>query len=725
MNTKTIKLQYPDGTSTDVLLDNVVDELYYKLAEIVTPDQKTKEIISKLDKYIPLYDIYSKNFYIINSENVFNRVINFHYRLPTQKIVDNIEKTLLTIKDKELTSFKEKLIKNVKFIKNFDLDTLEKTYYKLFYLSQPFTIELTSCVKPSFIPFLTTKPYYTKSELINLGLNMGLSLNKNLNTTCQIISDNDITSKTILTHQTYIKENSKSYIQLYTLLGSYYWNYYIRVNSCIKDVYTEKQISNLYNILSQAPSFDKNYYVYRFVDNDDYLSHLSVDDIFYEESFISTTRNPFYDTKNNVFGFILIKIKIPKDINGVGLCIESYSLFPNEEEILLTPGKLKLISIDSNYKYYHPDKRSAKKIQKLYVFEYIESLPITHILNKKEEKEIMIPSIEWLKEENKGIDFASKVYYFYHSKLPSVNNKRYFYTTIENKQYLFQAFYLNNNPIYEKYFFLLKKENIHKEEIYFTLQDETTGEILLLIEIRDTISVNYIHRFIGSPDLPFNDESLILFLSELSYYFNISQIILHDSFESYDKISKKLLQDIKDVKIEDNPDNHIVSLFSGDFNYYNKSLITNIEHTKKRFMSIPGVSFSLKDHHFKRFSTINALDLFKDVEKSPLYNILLKLNKVKITFLLDFYLYIHYNYFYLIKELDQLIINFDKYIFDKSTNPWTNSYNIINIDEYLFDKGLIKAIKAFKTNVFQDYLNKLSEEQKLISYNKYRSGLIE
>lgn len=93
--------------------------------------------------------------------------------------------------------------------------------------------------------------------------------------------------------------------------------------------------------------------------------------------------------------------------------------------------------------------------------------------------------------------------------------------------------------------------------------------------------------------------------------------------------------------------------------------------------------------------------------------------------LLDYYLYIHKNYFYLIKELNGLIINYDIDIFQNiKTNPWTNSYIILNSDEYLFEKKIISTIKTFKSNIFQNYLLKLSVEYKKLSFNKYRLGLL-
>lgn len=724
-----IYIKYPDKTLEKIKFENVLEELYYKLG--VIDDSKysmdelkdIKKLLSKSDNFIPLFDIYSKNFYLINSDNVYNRVINFHYRLPSEKIVIKLKNTLEEIDDKSLDHYKEKLQKNINFIDNFDMNILEKNYYRLFYLSQPSNFEITSCQKPSFIPFIAQKPYYTKSELINLGLNMGIDLDDDIENICKQVSNNDITANTILNHQIYIKNTAKSYIQLYTLLGSYYWNFYIR-NECIRDIYVEKQIKILYNIIKDAPKLDKDYWVYRFVDNDEYLNHLKVNDIFDEQSFISTTRNPFYDTKNNTFGFILIKILLPKAKKGVGLCIESYSLFPNEEEILLNPSKLKLKAIENNFKYYHPNKNAAKKIKKMYIFEYISSLPLSSSEHYQTNDE-KIPTISWLDAVISGDDFASKVYYFYRSVLPLFNNKRYFYSKIGNMKYLFQAFYLDDNPIYEKYFFLQNKNNFkQRDQIYFILQDEKTGEIYLIIELRDTISVNYIHKFIGAKNI-FTDEELIKFLSSVAHYFGISEVMIHNVHQSYKSISEKMLLNYdSNVFKQSNPDNHLISLYSGDFKYYDKDLIDMIENKKKRFFGLAGITYTVKNHQIKRFSKIDAIKLFDNVEKSPLYNIVLKKNKQSNINILDFYIYIHYNYFYLIPELNKLIVKFDKDIFnDVENSPWINSYVILNSEEYLYENKLITHIKIFSSNIYQDYLTKLGAEHKNMSFNKYRLGL--
>ena len=135
---KSIHVIFPDKSLKSIDFDNIYHELYYNLGMINKDKYSAKEYkdlkiqISKNDKFLPLYDIFSKNFYIINSENIYNRVHHFHYRVPTTEIIERLQKTLISFTDKTLESYKEKILKNINFIKNFDLDTLEKNYYKLF-----------------------------------------------------------------------------------------------------------------------------------------------------------------------------------------------------------------------------------------------------------------------------------------------------------------------------------------------------------------------------------------------------------------------------------------------------------------------------------------------------------------------------------------------------------------------------------------------------------------
>jgi hypothetical protein len=269
--------------------------------------------------------------------DVYSKVINYYNRPLTNELYDYLKS--IKTNDKSL---KEKIQKNIKFMDNFDLQILEQTYIKTFYYqSNKVGRNFTLCIKPSFIPFININPYYQRDELINLALNLKLIKEDNtfydkekINKLCLKISNQDIDSDTLLNHYLFIQMNNlKYYIKYYSFMGSYQMNYYIR-NKSIKDTFIENNINQFYKIISKSPAFNNDYYVYRLIGNDNFLNELRIGDIFKDTSFMSTSRNPFYNPVTNAFGLILLKIKIPKNKEGVGLCVENYSLFPEEHEII-------------------------------------------------------------------------------------------------------------------------------------------------------------------------------------------------------------------------------------------------------------------------------------------------------------------------------------------------------------------------------------------------------
>jgi hypothetical protein len=161
---------------------------------------KLKINISKIDNNMILYDIRSKNIYLITDENVYSRINIQDYRFPDEELLQLLIKTLyelnkknkLKLSDDEIV-YIEKLNKNINILSCFDLKILKKTYYKIFYISSNIGKELTTCLKPFYIPYINNKinisskidykinPYYTTSELINNALNMGLTKVGNIN----------------------------------------------------------------------------------------------------------------------------------------------------------------------------------------------------------------------------------------------------------------------------------------------------------------------------------------------------------------------------------------------------------------------------------------------------------------------------------------------------------------------------------------------------------------
>ena len=108
---------------------NIIDLIYYQKAKIINQKildkalsksgskikkyfeqdkskkiKKLRKLISKLDYKIPLYDEYSKNLFIINRENVYDRVVYNNYRFPDQDLInifqDRLKKFNMTNKIK-------------------------------------------------------------------------------------------------------------------------------------------------------------------------------------------------------------------------------------------------------------------------------------------------------------------------------------------------------------------------------------------------------------------------------------------------------------------------------------------------------------------------------------------------------------------------------------------------------------------------------------------------
>jgi hypothetical protein len=750
-------LKYTNGEIKNIKEDNVLDELYLKLAVLPSeeelkkyvknPKEYLKEVkikIAKITKYIPLFDIYTKNLYIINPENIYFRIMEYNYRLPDKFIVKNIQDTIndytkKKIKNKFINDFLETLNKNIKFLNCFDLPTLKETFYKIYYDNNPQTKDITSCIRPSYLPFFKNinpniKPYFTKTELKMLSLNMKLDIdndNDNDNDICDIVSKNDIDSKNLMYHLIYIKENygAKNFIQLYTLLGSFYLNNYLR-NKSTKDTILEKELNNIWSIIRKAPKFDKEYYMYRFIDNDDFLVNLNVGDIYDEPSFISTTRNPFYDPKNNVFGYVLIKIKIPKNIEGIGLCIESYSLFPQEQEILLAPGKLKLIGIDNDFEYYHTNHLAAKKINKKYEFEYIKPSDKLISFDSYLFPDKSIPHINFFNQKLEGMNFKQKGLYFMEECICKINNKYYFYSNIGKTKYLFQFYKLDTSIVYNRYFFLQKDNTKTEDEFYIIIQDNESAIIKLFIEIKDIISVNYIFRSLGSENY-FDHEELILFISYLAKAFSIDEVIIHDNYISYENITETNLVNIdyNDFNIDFNrPDTHSMNLFSGYSQFYPEELINYIYSIRRHKPYTPkyhniigfGIRILLPYYRIDELSYVKSDEILSFKEKTFLNKILNK-NIEKCLYILDFYIFIHENYFYLINELNECINRYflNIGIEDLKENPWNINYFILRPYEYLYHKGIISYLPINKDLLSDNYLNKLNTEKNINNRIRY------
>jgi hypothetical protein len=703
----------------DIKESDILYNLYYNLAELPAKSKddnnnnNIKDKISKIDNLIPLYDIFSKNIYLIKPEDIYDKIINLFYRPLTEELY-NYLKSIKT-SDKSL---QEKIKKNISFMNNFNLKILEETYIKTFYYqSNKIGKNFTLCIKPSFLPFVNINPYYNRDELINLGLNLKIIKNddtiynkEKLELLCDKVSNLDIDSDTLLNHYLFIQENNLNYyIKYFSFMGSYQMNYYIR-NVCIKDRFIEKNIENFYKIISKSPSFNNSYYVYRLIEDDEYLQHLKVGGYFYDTAFVSTSRNPFfYNPSSNSFGWILLKIKLPKNIEGVGLCIENYSLFPEEYEIILNPCKLKLIS-KNNSIYYHTDKRAQKSITTIYEFEYVAPIKINlNKLTQNYDQELDVPFIDLFDTTIDGNEIDEKFDNF-NNMLSLVNTSRRFYTEINGKQILLQVNSMNDKRIYEKFFFLQKKlynDDDIIEELYITLQDENTGEILLMIEIKDVISVNYLQKFTGCMN-EFNDKDLLELISGISKMFNTYAVIIHPNFKPFSSFVKVDPNEYKFV-IDNITDYYSIKKLSNDIMIFNNDLMTYLISKKDRFSNV-NVKLNYKKYVLDKLKQVKINDVFNQ-ENYEIYTLIKK--EKNLIYLSDLLIFFFKNYFYLLdKVINQINIYFnDTIIINKL-------FYYFDVGNYLLENEKINYNINYDDKLLDNYINKLD----IYNTKKYERG---
>jgi len=742
--------------------DKVLDELYYNLAMIPTIKQikeynngiidkkkfikEEREIISKLSYKVPLFDYITKNIYLVEKNEVYNKVTGDNYRFLDEKNIKLIKKTInkiKTIKTKTewINKYIEKLNKNINFINNFNIKVLKKTFLAIFFETNPTSKEITECIKPTFLPYqYYQSPYYNKSELISLALNLNIIKNTNIlpssyseseiNNIYNKIKKYEIDTQILIYNQLYILyNNAKSYVQYYTLFGSYYFNNYMR-NISTKDEELELHINNFLELIKKAPAFKNDYIVYRFIENDEYLTQIKIGDIYNENSFISTTRNPFYSAKNNMFGFILIKIKIPANKEGIALLLESYSNYPHEQEIILPPSTLKLTNIDTNYNYYHWDKLAESKITKVYNFEYINPLfyNISHITSKYLINSIQIPILDFYNIEFTGKSPNDKIYNFFNS-LPKINLRRTFYTNIGNNKYTFYVYFLTKNKVYNKFFFLQKnQENNPADEIYMTIQNTINGKIELFIEIKTIISVNYYFRFSGHKNnIP--DSDLIHWLAGLAKSLNIFTIIIHGNYNSYIHIAENilkfnnLLDDFKTIQEIDNPDSNIINIYTADINTYCTDIIDYIYNHDQRYNNITYIQRKIPLHMINKLKNIKFKNLYEKYsnkyERIEELNYIYNKGDLDIS-IMEFYKIIHSKYPYLINKLQNIILNLYPKEFEL---PW-HFYYIFKPFEYLYQKKIIPYITSQYTDPIDDLIKNLRNETLFIHDNKFRQIML-
>jgi hypothetical protein len=683
-------------------IEEVIEKLYYNEIDL---DKKYKENISNYEGKIPLYDIYTSNLYLIHPSNLFKRISYNHYRFPTEKLLNELEKDINKFKkenkDDILINKKIKKFNLMKdFLSNFDLKILEDTFYRTMYKNSPeLGKNLLFCKRPSFNKFIhNSKPYYSKTEIINMSLNMGKTFDinklndKNIDELCEFIKNNDINSEILLEHQKHIVNNDMlGLIQYYTVQGSANLNAYLRNSSFShhENIVYNKIIMNLWKLCNTAPVFDKEYIVYRFIKEDSFLNNIKIGDTYEEVSFMSTTRDAFYRSDTYTFGFILMKIHIPKNKKGVALCLEACSHFPEEQEIIFPPGtKLKLISKDENTVYYNTDINFTSKVKTKYEFEWV-GLDEPIINNVKKDK---LNTINFLdKQLDKSLSLTERI-------------KRFSNNLSSNSQCEVEIKDKSNNKnknfiiIGEKYNSLGAYKNFYgiKTENGFSLYCIYDNYLLFFMEIGMVNNIEELHFNYYVRYNTLNKEEIIKtgdmihLIASIAYYFALDRVIIYSEYKPCLTFNINKSQRDENNKLQDDMSlEEYTGNYCEDFYLYLKS-------NKKRFFDddilelelTPAFSFYDLDY----LKTLNDNNFFtkEDDELYQIYNKYYILENKKNT-ISDYFIWIIENKCYLIdKFIKKLSMNIYSNI-----NPFKRDMYIFTYQNYLYNRGKINAFHSY------------------------------
>ena len=687
-----------------------------KIEEII---DKIKNNISKIDYKIPLYDEYHRNIFLISRNNVYNRVVYQYYRFPNKELLKTLKdrykyhnKKFSRIKssgkERSLRDFKktskvhytkdEKILKErelrklgymIEFMNSFNIEILEDTYIKTFYnYANEVGKNITVCLRPSFLPhFRHIKPYYTRSELINLGLNMELIEvsnkyydQKEIMKLCDSIVKLDIPSDTLLKHQNYMIENNKlGIIQYYSLQGSFFMNEYLREMAPYKyknDI-LEENIQSMWKLINEAPEFKNSYILYRFINTDNHLQNMKIGQNYITPSFLSTTRDPFYRPEEFKFGFILIKVKIPKNTKGVALCIESISHFPEEQEIILSPlSILKLEKKNENVPYFHTDEIYRSKINTLYEFTYIGKKPIKLVDRPILKDRSLVDFLTARKDST--ITMEERISYFVNNYALPVYN---FKTKIGENEYTIITEWYDSTDVYKK-FYGARTDNGFS---MYTIIDNYVGFTIELGEDTDGtfMYVNYYfkHSSINKTN-PIKDIDFLYFISTVGYYFEIKTVYLYANYSSCGFKS-----DIMKLK-EGKKSKYYGGNFCIDFYNYFKNNI-------KRYKDFDTIEINpvFKYYQLNRLKNINPEQILNKEDRDEIYQLYTKVYDGDKN-IADFYVWLVDNNCGLINMFVEKMARLYKNnnIFD---NPFNNDYYRIDIVAYLYNRKYIDEVPTF------------------------------
>ncbi|AYV84820.1 MAG: ADP-ribosyltransferase exoenzyme domain protein [Hyperionvirus sp.] len=627
----------------------------------------------------------------------------------------------------------------VSFLNSFNNEILHDTYIRVFYFyANEVGKNITTCKRPSFLPHFThISPYYSRSEVINLALNMGVELEDkyyekdDIDKLCDIISTNDISAETLLKHQKYIiDENKLGLVQYYTLQGSYFMNQYLRgfTSYEYRNELLEGMIREMWVLLNQAPGFDKGYTVYRFVSDDSYLKHLNVGDVYTEPGFISTTRDPFYQSDLYKFGFILIKIKLPKNEKGVAMCIETVSHFPDEQEIILGPlSMLRLDRRDKNALYYHTDENFRAQIKTKYEFSYVGKREIGFGVKRKVYggNEGVLDFLR-IANDVETVTLEEKIRYFVGKYL---NPMFQFRASVGGREFTVICERYDSTGAYKKFYAVVGVNGF----CFYVMHN---GYMLFMCELAEsekggrTMYVNYYVKYSAlDREKIMGMDNFIKFISSAAYYFAIGRVVIFADYVPCDLaidqeggvvqrglenkiVEPKVVDKFKAVGVKEKKKylggSYCIDFYKylkfGEKKYKGGGKILNLE-LRPQFMY----------HQLDSLRNADWLQVLKKDDPDELYQIYDKVYDGEEN-IAEYYLWIAENKCYL---MDALVFKMERFF--RVDNPFEYDYYVLDPVTYLYNRRFIETFPGF---IVHGGPLMLKDSKNVMPKNDYRTSSV-
>ena len=572
---------------------NIIESNYY----IKNIDKKLQNELSQDNDYLPLFDVVNDKIHYIYKTNIFKSIKHNHFRVLNKNLLDFLNKY----------KYSKKIIDIVKL---FNFEILESIFLKfVFYNSNEVGADISYYKNPAFIKNYNIKPFLKKSSIVNTALNTGIITvdelpisNNKLEKLYDSVKEVLFTDNILLSHMELIKKhNLNGLLNFYSFYGASFLNNYLReVHNISKDDNFIKQINQLNNLISDVPKLKTSKLVFRFINNDAYLNLNKVGDIYINDSFMSCTRKPNINAENNEFGFILLKINLTDKFKGYYISIESDSVFPYENEILIKPGvHFRLKSIDDKVEFYLFEDRTK----------YLRNIKIKYELEIINVTEFKIPNYNLLKIPEldlknltlEGTTGEEKIDYFI-NKYCRINNSCYLILPDKTKK-LFYCNYYNSTDLYSKFYYY---KNIKG---FFMFSFDEYQNLDIFLEFGDELIVNYPSKFLKINELKNNK----LIYSIIANLFEIDIIRIFPIFKSIIDITNNKNFLYENIKINS-------LLYNIIYDKNKENIVYNLNNIKiflNEKVNINNVHFNIIDY-LEEDITYNKL-IRKIFNKNPIY----------------------------------------------------------------------------------------------------------